>query len=81
MRSLKTTSGNFETTFQFGTWKRMQESCQRLQQLLESGGYSDCWKLQMDHCGRNTHFRQICFSVPNFNFKYVYIKFEELRDN
>ena len=24
------------------------------------------------HCGRNTHLRQICFSVPNFNFKYIY---------
>ena len=25
------------------------------------------------HCGRNTHFRQICFAVPNFNFIYIYI--------
>ena len=25
------------------------------------------------HCGRNTHFRQICFVVPNFNFIYIYI--------
>ena len=33
------------------------------------------------HCGRNTHFRRICLTVPNFNFKYIYIKFEELRDN
>ena len=24
------------------------------------------------HCGRNTHFRQICFAVPNFNFIYIY---------
>ena len=35
MWSLEMTSGDFETTSQFGTWKRMQESCQRLQQLLE----------------------------------------------
>ena len=27
------------------------------------------------------HFRQICFSVPNINFKYVYIKFLYLRQN
>ena len=33
------------------------------------------------HYGRNTHFRRICSSVPNFNFKYVYMKFEKLRDN
>ena len=26
------------------------------------------------HCRRNTHFRQICFSVPYFNFKYIYKK-------
>ena len=33
------------------------------------------------HCGRNTHFRQIYFGVPDFNFKYIiYIKFKELRD-
>ena len=25
------------------------------------------------HCGRNTHFRQIHFAVPIFNFKYIYI--------
>ena len=24
------------------------------------------------HYGRNTHFRQICFAVPNFNFIYIY---------
>ena len=23
------------------------------------------------HCGRNTHFRQISFAVPNFNFIYI----------
>ena len=33
------------------------------------------------HCIRNTHFRPICFSVPNFNFKYIFKKFEELHDN
>ena len=33
------------------------------------------------HCGRNNHFRQIDFGVPNFNFKYIYIKCKELRDN
>ena len=27
------------------------------------------------HCGRNTHFKQIYFNVPNFNFKYIYMKF------
>ena len=26
-----------------------------------------------NHCGRNTHFRQIYFAVPNFNFIYIYI--------
>ena len=31
--------------------------------------YSLC--LPIGHCGRNTHFRRICFSVPNFNFKYI----------
>ena len=29
--------------------------------------------LPVDHCGRNTHFRQICFAVPNFNFIYIYL--------
>ena len=29
-----------------------------------------------NHCGRNTHFRQIYFGVPNFNFKNIYMKFE-----
>ena len=24
------------------------------------------------HYGRNTHFRQICFAVPNFNFIHIY---------
>ena len=27
------------------------------------------------HCGRNTHFRQLHFGVPNFNFKNIYMKF------
>ena len=27
------------------------------------------------------HFRQIHYGVPNFNFKYIYKKFKELRDN
>ena len=36
--------------------------------------------LQVGHCGRNTHFRQIHFGVPNFNFKNIYMKFE-LRDH
>ena len=27
------------------------------------------------HCGRNTHFRRICFSGPNFN----YMKFEDYK--
>ena len=27
------------------------------------------------HCGRNTHFKQIYFDVPTFNFKYVHMKF------
>ena len=35
----------------------------------------------MSYCGRNTHFRRICFSLSNFNFKYIDMKFEELRDN
>ena len=26
-------------------------------------------------------FRRTCFSLPNFNFKYAYMKFEELCDN
>ena len=50
MRSLETTSGDLETTSQFGTWKRMWESFQRLQQLLEVaatvGSYGNCWKLR-----------------------------------
>ena len=50
MRSLEMTSSDLETTSQFGTWKRMRESFQRLQQLLEVaatvGSYSDCWKLR-----------------------------------
>ena len=50
MRSLETTSGDLEKTSQFGTWKRMRESFQRLQQLLEVaatvGSYSNCWKLR-----------------------------------
>ena len=29
-----------------------------------------------NNCGRNTHFRQIHFGVPNFNFKNIYMKFE-----
>ena len=33
------------------------------------------------HCGRNTHFRQISFAVPNFNFIYIYIKLKKLHDN
>ena len=49
-------------------------------------GIGDCRSPQglqqrISHYGRNTHFRQKCASVPNFNFKYVYIKFEKLRDN
>ena len=31
-------------------------------------------------CGRNTHFRQICFAVPNFNVIYIYIKFKNICD-
>ena len=50
MRSLEMTSGDLETTSEFGTWKRMRESLQRLQQLLEVaatvGSYGDCWKLR-----------------------------------
>ena len=32
------------------------------------------------HCGRNTHFMQIYFAVPNFKFIYIYIKLKKLRD-
>ena len=43
------TSGDLETTSQLGTWNRMWESFQRLQQLLEVaatlGSCGDCWKL------------------------------------
>ena len=51
MRSLEMTSGDLETTSQFGTWKRMRESCHSLQQLLEVavvtvGSCGDCWKLR-----------------------------------
>ena len=28
--------------------------------------------LTFHHYGGNTHFRQICFAVPNFNFIYIY---------
>ena len=28
----------------------------------------------LNHCGRNTHIRQIHFAVPNFNFKNIYIQ-------
>ena len=49
MRSLETTSGDLETSSQFGTWKRMRLH-QRLQQLLEVAAtvrsYSNCWKLR-----------------------------------
>ena len=37
------------------------------------------WVFLPNHCGRDTHFRRICFSVPNFNFKYEYINFKKLR--
>ena len=50
MQSLEMTSGDLETTSQFGTWKRMQKSFQRLQQLLEVaatvGSCGNCWKLR-----------------------------------
>ena len=50
MWSQEMTSGDLEITSQFGTWKRMRESFQRLQQLLEVastvGSYSNCWKLR-----------------------------------
>ena len=38
----------------------------------------DWWTMEVVvHCGRNTHFRQIHFSIPNFNFNInVYIKFK-----
>ena len=36
---------------------------------------------RIGHCGRNSHFKQIYFDVPNFNFKYVYMKFEYLLPN
>ena len=35
---------------------------------------------QPNHYGRNTHFKQIYFAVPNFNFIYIYIKLKKLRD-
>ena len=54
--SLKTTSGDLETTSQFGTWKRLLGnecgSFQRLQQLwslevaVTVGSCVDCWKLR-----------------------------------
>ena len=34
----------------------------------------------VSHCGRNTHFWQIYFAVPNFNFIYIYIKLKKLCD-
>ena len=37
---------------------------------------SQCTLTTVPHCGRNTHFRQIYFGVPNFNFKNIYMKFE-----
>ena len=33
------------------------------------------------HYGRNTYFRRLCSSVPNFNFKYEHMKFEKLHDS
>ena len=38
MRSLKMTSSDSETTSQFGTWKQLHESCQRLWQLQRIAG-------------------------------------------
>ena len=50
MQSRETTSGDLETTSQFGTWKSMRESFQRLQLLLEVaatvGSCGNCWKLR-----------------------------------
>ena len=52
MRSLDKTSSDLETTYQFGSFKRMWESFQRLQQLLEVGATvgscSNCWLLRRD---------------------------------
>ena len=42
---------------------------------------SNVCMMRITHYGRNTHFRRICSSDHNFNFNYVYMKFEELRDN
>ena len=42
MQSLETTSGDFETTSEFGTLKRLLgNKCERV-----SRGYSNCWRFQ-----------------------------------
>ena len=42
MRTLETTSGDLETTSQFGTWKQLPgNKCGRV-----AGGYGNCWRLR-----------------------------------
>ena len=42
MRSLEITSGDLETTSQFGTWKRLSgNKCGRV-----ARGYGNCWRLR-----------------------------------
>ena len=68
MQSLETTSCDLETTSQFGTWKRMWESFQRLQQLQEVaatvGSCGDCWKLR-----RLLEAETSCWRGPQYDGK------------
>ena len=85
---LKLENSNLSST-SFSTPFLTSQKCPTMsphQEALASSTSSLIWGLKefttlVDHYGRNTHFRRICSSVPNFNFKYEYMKFEKLRDS
>ena len=55
-------------------WKITAHVAIRSHTMISIQRACTAWQVS-DHCGRNTYFRRICFSVPNFNSKYVYMKF------
>ena len=57
--------------------RRVFHDVLRISQCLVSHASFD---ISASHYGGNTHFRRICSSVPNFNFKYEYMKFAKSRD-